>query len=1360
MQRLASSKLHHFAAVFVATVAVFGVSPASAADSPDVIAGQYIVELNGPGLLKQLNVTPSQSRDRQLFSKHLRSAEYMKLLDQQQELFLQQMGTQLGRTIKPMHRYRVLSNGMALQLSEREAKRLASMPAVRSVEPDLMHRLQTDSGPAWIEADVAWDGDNRGEGVVIGIIDSGINWNHPAFAEQGGDGYVHTNPLGRQLGLCSRSEVRCNNKLVGVYDYTAEGDAQGFDTTSHGSHVASIAAGNVRDTPFNTNTGQLTERVSGVAPHANIVSYKVCIADDPDTPEVDEAGCPSSGTAAALEQALLDGVDIINFSIGGPDRNPWVDGTAQRMLDAREAGLLVVTSGGNSGPNESTIGAPASAPWLVAVANITHDRRFVNALEGLSGGDTTPPVDLLGVGLTRDYGSARIVHARDFGNALCGTGTAELQSSCEAHTGASNPFAPGTFDGEIVVCDRGTYGRIEKGFNLRAAGAGGMVLANTAASPQTIVRDDHCLPALHLGVGDGDELRNWLGGGSNHQGRITGQVRSVDASNGDRLAGSSSRGPSQFVADQVKPDLAAPGSNVLGAGQSTSVFLSGTSMASPHVAGMLALALADNPSLTPDDLHAIAVGSARNDGMRRGAVAAGHFDVGGGRARVDLALRAGLTLRMPDGGFRSGSSRFEPATPVRDMNLPSVVDFDCLGRCQFSRTVSDLAGGGQWSVSTRGEARVQVSPESFALSAGGDQTLTIEVDVSDQVNQRVEGMVVLTPADAAISEFEIPVAAFASPGQFVSSRAVTTTHNSGSIIFDVGQLAVLNDLTFPSSGLGLERQRNEQLIADPTNGDPFDSEQGAYFTFVDIAAGDTLIAETIPQNNRDLDLFLGRDSNSDGLPAESEQLCSSTTSGSAELCQLNNLSAGRYWIVVQNWRAESDSDLALLRYVAVPAAGDELQVTAARQATTAGESFPIRVSWDHPAMRAGQRWIGLVGAQANGSTVATVPISVNRQVRVEPANQPVVDRALPLMLLDGTPVDLEVEPGEGLGKLFMDIPTQSVSGRAIDAVTVTVSADGPISLDARLVATEFAGPDVALAPFLPNTSASDAYELKIPVTTSEAQRLYVVPVNRGDQARRVTVTATLSAAGPVISPLVFQLPLQGLYFNPSRPGAGINLNLSDNDQLVLQWYTYLEDGTPTWLLAQGTYQANQMQWQADLGFFNYDGQTANFHDVGDITLTFSSPTDFTMSYTLHGVSGSEPYTSLAPDFSCENVGAVAESTGLWFQPDSPGFGYSVLSLADQQVQINYLYDEYGFPRWAIAQGEHGTALPASQFSGFCPSCAFVQPSSQVVGQNVLQADSAELGSVTTDLTFVAPLRGTWQRSGAINNLTPTTVCGG
>ncbi|MEM9305375.1 MAG: S8 family serine peptidase, partial [Pseudomonadota bacterium] len=250
------------------------------------------------------------------------------------------LAARLGRQLTPVGKLALVANALILELTLTEADAIRDLPGIRAVVADQLDTIDTDAGPDWVGAPRVWEPTNGapgnlGAGVVVGILDTGINWDHPAFADIGGDGHDHVNPLGRQVGECASATVQCNDKLIGVWDFTNEGTA-GRDTNNHGSHVASTAAGNIR------SDNELGVTVAGVAPHANIISYKVCVQG-----ENDRGTCPRTNTLQALEQAVRDGVDVITFSIGSdPNQSqapsPWspANTTGEAFLNLREAGIF------------------------------------------------------------------------------------------------------------------------------------------------------------------------------------------------------------------------------------------------------------------------------------------------------------------------------------------------------------------------------------------------------------------------------------------------------------------------------------------------------------------------------------------------------------------------------------------------------------------------------------------------------------------------------------------------------------------------------------------------------------------------------------------------------------------------------------------------------------------------------------------------------------------------------------------------------------------------------------------------------------------------------------------------------------
>src|SRR3954452_18041328 len=429
------------------------------------------------------------------------SRAYLNYLDQRQTAMTATLARTLGRPVSVPFAYRYAYDGIAAVLTADEAKAVANLPNVVHVEKEQTLHLETDVGPTWIGANTLWDGSatgdagaTMGEGVVVGDVDTGINHDHPSFAATGGDGYTIRNTRGTFYGECSpiTGLPFCNSKLIGVYDFTGTTPE---DDNEHGSHTASTAVGDVISAAtLHAPTIDVTRRISGVAPHANLITYKACTA----------AGCLTAETTAAIDQAVADGVDVINFSIGGGSADPWSEANSQSFLGARDAGVFASVAAGNSGPAPRTMGSPANAPWVTAVAASTHNRKFVNSLTGMTGG-TNPPTNMTGLGVTSGYGPAPVVYAGDYGYPLCGDGPA-----LPTGDSAINPFPPGTFHGEIVVCDRGTYGRVAKGNNVKAGGAGGYVLANDQASGNSLIGDAFGLPGVAITYSDGLTLEQWL----------------------------------------------------------------------------------------------------------------------------------------------------------------------------------------------------------------------------------------------------------------------------------------------------------------------------------------------------------------------------------------------------------------------------------------------------------------------------------------------------------------------------------------------------------------------------------------------------------------------------------------------------------------------------------------------------------------------------------------------------------------------------------------------------------------------------------------------------------------------------------
>lgn len=726
--------------------------------------GMYLVQLDEPPLARYrggipgIGATHPQSRGRKKLEVGSRdSLGYLEFLQARQERTLDAIGKRLGREVSPVRRYNLAFHGLALELTEKEAAQIARIPGVRAVQPDRRLRPASDAGPAWTGAPQVWDGSGtgglpgtKGEGIVIGVIDTGIDLSHSSFADVGGDGYNHVNPRGsgNYVGWCNPSNpdydptLPCNDKLIGVWSYLDSGDDP-RDSDGHGTHVASIAAGNhIASAQMPVPGGIVARPISGVAPHANLIAYDVCGQYD----------CYSFTIVEAIEQAVEDGVDVIVLAMADSyySGSPWYDAMSLALLGARESGIFAVAAANSS---YGGIGPPASAPWVLAMGATTHDRRLVSPLTNLSGGSPPPPSGLEGVSLTGAYGPAAIVHASTYGSGSCYS------------------FPPGTFSGQIVVCDHYHFwdDPLYQGQQVLAAGGGGMILAELYSSTQPPI-GGNVLPTAHLMKRDADALRTWLSSGSGHTGRIGATEARFSSSRGDWMAYSSLYGPGS-APDLLKPDVLAPGHEIFAAYKNQGyAVLQGTSMAAGHAGGAAALLIALHPDWTPAEIQSALVSTAVSSIMNvDGSGPASIFQKGGGRVSLTTAAKSGLVLDET-------IAAFEQADPglgghPEALNLASLADSFCVNSCGWTRVVkSTLPFTTQWSVGTTSAAgfSLTVSPSTFTLGPGGTQILQVTATRTTAPFEWTSGQVVLTEAQNNAPQAHLPVALHWFPDYLVS----------------------------------------------------------------------------------------------------------------------------------------------------------------------------------------------------------------------------------------------------------------------------------------------------------------------------------------------------------------------------------------------------------------------------------------------------------------------------------------------------------------------------------------------------------------------------------------------------------------
>jgi subtilisin-like proprotein convertase family protein len=665
---------------------------------------------------------------------------YLGYLENRHAEYLAQIGSSLQRSVQPQFQYLNVFNGAAMRLTLDEAAKVAEMPFVRDVWLEELRELDTDVGPQFIGAPSFWNGEttsgapNKGEGVVIGVIDSGFNHGHPSYNQVAEDSYVHINPYGDGVfrGACVANPSLCNNKLIAAYDLhpSALGPQ---DTNGHGTHTSSTAGGNPVVATFNG----LNIPISGVAPRANLINYKVC-----------EPSCPQASSIQAVNLAIGDMVDVLNYSISGSD-SPWNDAVDLAFLDGYAAGIYISASAGNAGPGASTVAK--TGPWNASVANIFHDRVFGFRLDLTMAGAPGNTQDITVVPGAAPINNVTLTNQPIIASPGFANGGTDGCSAFPAGTFLRNGTDPAIavihLDAATTACASGI-----RRTNALNAGASGVIFV-----------DDLFLNLGASGTSWGMRMADWVNLAAHIATDANNATITITAPLGTRqgvgdiVNSGSSRGPSQY--DLVKPDFGAPGTQVL-AGYISSVnggfnAISGTSMAAPHGAGAAALIIKENPGWSPSMVKSAIALTAQPQAMVKedGSTPADPFDRGSGR--IGLAGAARIPLVMDE-----THANFVAANPAiggvpRNLNMPSIMYRNCVGGCTLTRTVTSvLADAQEYDVLTSAPAgvTVDVSPSNFTLAAGASQVLTIDVDFDFNIATPGEwnfGSIDLVPVEAA-----------------------------------------------------------------------------------------------------------------------------------------------------------------------------------------------------------------------------------------------------------------------------------------------------------------------------------------------------------------------------------------------------------------------------------------------------------------------------------------------------------------------------------------------------------------------------------------------------------------------------------
>lgn len=563
--------------------------------------------------------------------------------------FHQQLAAQTGVS-NILHSYTHTFNGFSAILTADEVQRLRQHPDIIGVWLDEPMQLDTANTPTFLGLNGA-NGQHtlgvKGENVVIGIVDSGIWPESPSFADDGS-----YQPLETWNGTCDTGldeAFSCNNKLIGaryfnstftsVYNLQPGEFVSPRDADNHGTHVASTAAGN--ENVQATIGGQPATLMTGIAPRARIAAYKACWNSSYVSPTgVAERGCFYGDTMAAIDAAVADGVDVINYSIGG-SLTDLTTVAAAAKLRATEAGVFMAVSAGNSGPAVSTVGTPA--PWVMSVAASTYD--------GTSFVEGSIRFSVLGGSLTGNYQAVEAATTAPIAALGSVQGDLAVANPIQACTALQNTEQ---LAGKLVVMQRGTCSFDIKIAAAQAAGAIGAVVINSDGSAPIAMggTGSFNIPGVMISLANGQSLVAAINSGETVNVRLSPGDLVQRTEVGNVMAGFSSRGPNLASFDIIKPDITAPGVRILAAASEQPmlsaagvpfVYLQGTSMSSPHIAGMAALLREAHPTWSPAMIKSALMTTARQNVVKEnGVTPADPFDFGAGHAVPVSAADPGL----------------------------------------------------------------------------------------------------------------------------------------------------------------------------------------------------------------------------------------------------------------------------------------------------------------------------------------------------------------------------------------------------------------------------------------------------------------------------------------------------------------------------------------------------------------------------------------------------------------------------------------------------------------------------------------------------------------------------------------------
>ncbi|MGY8900905.1 MAG: S8 family serine peptidase [Paraglaciecola sp.] len=935
-------------------------------------SGIYIVQLKGEPGISQAQATGELLPSNQLVAQGNRynaKSPRMQAYTNQLKARQTEISSSVG-TMEVLHNYVHSFNGFSAKMTSSQAKALENNPNVVSVFEDRAFEPATSSTPDFLGLTSA-NGQHtlgiKGDDVIVGVLDSGIWPENPSFADDGS--YSDPVELG-WTGTCDTGEeaeansFECNNKLIGARYYnesfastyeiqTALGEfISPRDADGHGSHTASTAAGNEGVTATIRGTDVTT--VTGIAPRARVAMYKVCWNADYVSPEgVNERGCFFGDSMAAIDQAIVDGVDVINYSIGNSEDLTTPVYTAG--LRAAQAGIFFAASAGNDGPDAATVSN--IAPWLTTVAASTHDGTIYNS----------------GVGATID-GEEQIFAATvaDFSPALTDIEPVEAQLviadpllGCFEEEGVATPLINADqLAGRIALLSRGACAFVEKAERAQLAGAAGVIIYNTDGRPAFGMAGDFPaeIPVVGISAAAGEALNAAISEGKDVSAVLSASTFVQTQEVPNLIADFSSRGVNPSTGDIIKPDITAPGVNILAANSEQQFnggsqgeafhYLSGTSMSGPHIAGMAALLRGQYPDWSPAQIKSALMTSARQDLSKEdGETPADPFDFGAGHASPVAAMAPGLTYDANVNDYLAfmcgqGHEDFVEAqsnetcdtlteagfsTDASQLNYPSIAVESLLTEETVSRTLTDVSGvGGDYVVSLDVPEGISATVKTFdgegvetesgnlVVAPNGKASFTITFAKTDDsiIDEWAFGGITFTGADGTV--VRSPIAVKPAPSIDIDvPESISLDLNRGRASFPV-QMLYSGRTSLDYTGLVAPFGASGTVSQDPDQTFGF-NEAGLGTHFFEIPADTkvarfSLIDPLVAQEGADLDLYIY--SCVGGLCS---QVATSLNGGSNEDIILTNPEPADFYIAwVHGWSlaGAETTDYTMLGWIA------------------------------------------------------------------------------------------------------------------------------------------------------------------------------------------------------------------------------------------------------------------------------------------------------------------------------------------------------------------------------------------------------------------------------------------------------------